>query len=304
MRGRLKIHGPIGIVLFVLAAVMMRQGHEPFTTYFYCFAWWSYILIADALVYWTQGESLLINRTGFFLKMIPWSIFVWCIFEGFNLRLSNWHYINVPHQLLGRWIGYAVAYGTVLPGLCVTSHLLRGIRFFQGLSWRGLSPSLRFLRILTFLGGASLLATLIFPRYCFPLVWIGFALLLEPFNYRYGGDCLLLDIEKGELRRVFILLITGLVCGFLWECWNFWAHTKWFYTIPFFERWRLFEMPVLGFLGFPPFAVSAYVIHRFLLMLRQRGGMMRIVLWSLLPLSCLFVFVGIDRHTVALYILR
>ena len=35
MKGRLKIHGPIGIILFILAAVMLAKGHEPFTTYFY-----------------------------------------------------------------------------------------------------------------------------------------------------------------------------------------------------------------------------------------------------------------------------
>ena len=99
MRGRIKIHGPIGVALFCLAAVMLGQGQEPFTTYFYSFAWWSYIMIADALVYWMRGESLIINRTRTFLLMIPLSIFVWCIFEGFNFRLANWHYIPSPLKL-------------------------------------------------------------------------------------------------------------------------------------------------------------------------------------------------------------
>ncbi len=303
MRERFKIHGPIGIVIFALAVVMMRQGQEPFTTYFYCFAWWSYILVADALVYWIRGESLLLNRTRTFLLMIPLSIFVWCIFEAFNFRLANWHYVDVPHETWRRWLGYAVAYGTVLPGLCETAHLLKGMGFFRGISWKGLNPSPRLLRTLIFLGGMSLLAALLLPRYCFPLVWLGFALLIDPLNYRHGGDSILRDMEGGEARGILTLLAAGLVCGFLWEFWNFWAQTKWIYTVPFFTEGKFFEMPVLGFLGFPPFTVSAYVIYRFLLLLRQRGGVWtKGALWFLLPLFCCFVFAGIDHYTVISHI--
>lgn len=303
MGARFKIHGPIGIAVFVVAIVMMRQGQEPFTTYFYCFAWWSYILVADALVYWMRGESLLVSKTRVFLQMIPLSVFVWCIYEGFNFRLENWQYVNVPHEAWKRWVGYAAAYGTVLPGLCETSHLLRGLGMFQGVIWKGMKPSPRFLRALIFVGGVSLLGALLLPRYCFPLVWIGFAFLLEPFHYRYGGDSILEDIEKGELRGLLTFLIAGLVCGFLWEFWNFWAPTKWVYTVPFFEEEKLFEMPLLGYLGFPPFSVSAYGIYRFLLLLRQKGGIwVRGTIWVLLPLFCFLIFVGIDRYTVASHI--
>lgn len=308
MKGRLKIHGPIGVALFCLAAVMLREGREPFTTYFYAFAWWSYILAADALVYWLRGKSLMINRTRTFLIMIPLSIFVWCIFEGFNFRLANWHYITVPSQAWQRWIGYAVAYGTVLPGLCETAHFLEATRCFRVVSWKVVSwkqwrPSRRSLNLIIVVGGVFLLSSLLLPRYCFPLVWIGFVLILEPLLYRSGNDSLLHDIEKGNLTRILNLLAGGLVCGLLWEFWNFWAQAKWIYTVPFFEKLKLFEMPLLGFLGFPPFAVSAYAMYRILLIAIQRGkSLIRFVLWPLITIFCLFCFTGIDRYTVVSYI--
>jgi hypothetical protein len=303
MKGRIKIHGLIGIILFVLAAVMLGKGREPFATYFYSFAWWSYILVADALVYWVRGESLIVNRTRTFLVMIPFSIFCWCIFEGFNFRLANWHYITLPPEAWQRWIGYAVAYGTVLPGLCETAHLFKEARFFQSVSVKRWRPVLRSLQLMIAVGGISLLSSLLFPRYCFPLVWIGFALLLEPLLYRAGVNSLLLDIEMGELSRLLTLLAGGLACGLLWELWNFWAQAKWVYTVPFFEGGKLFEMPVLGFLGFPPFAVSAYAMYRMFLVAMQRyRAWMRGVLWSLITLFCLLCFAGIDRYTVVSYI--
>jgi len=303
MKGSIKIHGPIGIVMFILAAVMLAKGREPFVTYFYSFAWWSYILAADAFVYWLRGESLLMNRTRTFLLMIPLSIFIWSIFEGFNFRLSNWHYINVPHELWKRWIGYAVAYGTVLPGLCETYHLFTATRPFRSVSVKRWRPTSRSLHLMIATGGVSLLSALLFPCYCFPLVWIGFALLIEPFLYRSGEDSLLRDIEKGELNRFLALLASGMACGLLWELWNFWAQTKWIYTVPFFERWKLFEMPLLGFLGFPPFAVSAYAMYRMLRVVTQQGKVWtRVMVWSVITLFGLATFAGIDRYTVISYI--
>lgn len=303
MKGRIKPHGFIGMALFCLAVVMLGQGREPFTTYFYSFAWWSYILAADALVYLLQGRSLIVSRPGTFLRMIPLSIFIWCIFEALNFRLSNWHYINLPPGVWMRWIGYAIAYATVLPGLCETTHLLEAVRLFKAVSGRKLYPSPLLLRTSLAIGGSALLAALLFPRFCFPLVWIGFALLIEPLLYLRGGNSLLRDIEKGEPGRLLTLLAAGLVCGLLWELWNFWAQAKWIYTVPFFEEGKLFEMPLLGFLGFPPFAVSAYAIYRLLLLAMQRGRIwQRGSLWILITLFCLLCFAGIDRYTVVSFI--
>jgi hypothetical protein len=55
----------------------------------------------------------------------------------------------------------------------------------------------------------------------------------------------------------------GMICGLLWEFWNFWTKSKWIYTVPFVGDIKLFEMPILGFLGFAPFALECYVMYNF-----------------------------------------
>jgi len=63
--------------------------------------------------------------------------------------------------------------------------------------------------------------------------------------------------------------MAGLICGGLWEFWNFWAYTKWLYSVPYLENLKWFEMPPLGFLGFLPFALECYVLVNLLNAVRQ-----------------------------------
>jgi hypothetical protein len=87
-----------------------------------------------------------------------------------------------------------------------------------------------------------------------------------------GGRSLLRNIEEGDPRCPYRLLVAGLICGLLWEFWNFWAPSKWIYTVPFFDESKGFEMPFPGFLGFPPFAVQAYVMYNFISLFRFNRG--------------------------------
>ena len=204
--------------------------------------------------------------------MIPWSIFIWLIFEAANLSLENWYYINLPYSTVERWLGYAIAYGTVLPGLFETTELLESLGLFEKSFTKQILISRRTHVVLILLGMICLVSSVLVPQYFFPLIWIGFIFLLEPANYRFGARSLLKDLEEGNPRRLYLLLIAGLICGLLWEFWNFWALSKWIYTVPFFKKWKGFEMPYLGFLGFPPFAVQAYVMVNFISLFRSGRG--------------------------------
>jgi hypothetical protein len=57
--------------------------------------------------------------------------------------------------------------------------------------------------------------------------------------------------------------LAGIIIGFFWEFWNFWAIPKWIYHIPFVGFYKIFEMPVLGFLGYFPFAFELYAMYFF-----------------------------------------
>ena len=78
--------------------------------------------------------------------------------------------------------------------------------------------------------------------------------------------------QDGRYGRLINLLIAGLVCGFLWELWNFWAGAKWIYTVPILPDLRLFEMPLPGYAGFPAFAVECFAMYVALRALIWRAG--------------------------------
>lgn len=272
MKKTFPIHGILGIILLLLSEIFLFEKLDPFYSWFYSFAWWSYILVVDAVIYRLKGNSLILSRTKEFFVMIPWSIFIWLIFETANLSLKNWYYINLPHFVVERWCGYAIAYGTVLPGLFETTELLESLGLFKKSKIKKTEISSGGHSVLILLGALCLLSSLLVPEYFFPLIWLGFIFLLEPLNYRFCGKSLLRDLEQGNPRKIYLLPIAGLICGFLWEFWNFWALSKWVYTVPFFKNGKGFEMPFLGFLGFPPFAVQAYVMYNFISLFRSGRG--------------------------------
>jgi hypothetical protein len=122
------------------------------------------------------------------------------------------------------------------------------------------------------LGAACIVLPLTWPDVFFPLAWGCLVFLLEPWNRRHARRSILRDLEAGEAAPLLRVLLAGLVCGFLWELWNFWARTKWVYTVPGVGALKLFEMPLLGFLGFPPFAVECQSVVRFLEARRDRAS--------------------------------
>src|SRR5262249_29833348 len=109
-------------------------------------------------------------------------------------------------------------------------------------------------------------------RYLAAPVWLGFIFLLDPINRRFGAPSLGSELQHGDARRLVNLALSGLLCGVLWEFWNYWAHSKWHYTVPIMENLKIFEMPVPGYLGFPAFAFECLTMYVFVRRLFTRDG--------------------------------
>jgi hypothetical protein len=296
--------------VFLLATTAMLLQIDPFFSWYYTCAWWPYIVFVEALIRHRGGHSPLFENPRGFLGLSLLSLNVWLLFEVFNFRLHNWHYILVPEQTAVRWLGYAVSFATVLPGLFATMRLLEMLGVVRNGQVAQLATPERFYRPFVAGGVVFLLLPIIWPRFFFPLVWVGWILLLEPFNHRHGAPSLLRDWQRGSLRRFVLLLIAGGCCGLLWELWNFWAGAKWVYTIPYVAWLKIFEMPLLGFLGFPPFAVECYVMIESVKLVqrkidqrltrRQALAFRAIMTIVVLLADCAAVW-GIDRVTVVSY---
>ena len=54
----------------------------------------------------------------------------------------------------------------------------------------------------------------------------------------------------------------GLICGFFWEMWNYYSYPKWYYTLPHVAFLKIFEMPLLGYLGYIPFPMELYALYQ------------------------------------------
>ena len=56
------------------------------------------------------------------------------------------------------------------------------------------------------------------------------------------------------------LCVGALFCGFFWELWNFYSYPKWTYHTPGVGFWYIFEMPLIGDIGYLPFALELYAL--------------------------------------------
>jgi hypothetical protein len=269
-----------GLVGLPLSHYWLVAQIEPFYSSIYCFLWWSYIFAADFAVYRLRGHSLLRDQPGEFCFLAVWSVPVWLVFELANLRLQNWYYVMSPYGFSWATFYLVLAFATVLPGIFETASLVLALlqKFLPGGTIRGRPFAVNRLNIglQLALGVAMLALMLLFPRNCFCLVW-GFAYFLTgPVCYwvrraekNHAGRSLLGQLAAGDNTRLVALLAAGFICGGLWEAWNLGARTKWIYSVPFFDELKLGEMPVLGFLGFPPFVLECYAMVNFLSLFRD-----------------------------------
>ena len=109
-----------------------------------------------------------------------------------------------------------------------------------------------------------MLAVVVWPQYAYPFTWLAVFMILDPINHLWGRPSLLGWVGRGDWRLVLALGIGALICGWFWEMWNYWAYPKWYYTIPFAEHGRLFEMPLLGYGGYIPFGLEVFAAYHFL----------------------------------------
>jgi hypothetical protein len=245
------------------------QGGKIILQYLFFFAWYPAIACLDGLLYHLRGRSWLLTQPRQFLRMFCWSVTVWLIFEALNLTLKNWGYVAVVPIGWVRWAGYALAFATVLPGVLLTAQVIEALGAWKNLKARPFNP-VNWQPVSLLLGVVLLILPLVFPRYAFPLIWGAWFFLLDPFCDLWGGPSLIARFLAGERREHLCLLAAGLICGLWWEAWNWFAITRWVYTLPVLNFWKVFEMPLLGFLGFPPFALEAAVMYNFLTALDER----------------------------------
>jgi hypothetical protein len=272
MSHRFRAHGYVGLAIIVGAEVLLFAGQPFVRQWFTPIVWTGYLLFVDALVYRRKGRSLMMSNRLELLVICVVSIACWWLFECYNaprfwrtdLELW-WHYHNLEPNPYLRRVGYDWAFATIFPALFETAELLN-VRL-----WRETESTTRVVKLprallyaLVIIGAcAAALPLLVISPRLVSLVWTGLFVAVDPLNALRGWPSITTDLARGYRRRLAALCLAGLICGVLWEFWNYWAHARWTYTVPYLGDIKIFEMPVVGYLGYLPFALECWALYIF-----------------------------------------
>lgn len=223
--------------------------------------WLGYIVLINGVAEVAFADSLFRRAGADFLWLFAVSVPFWWFFEYLNTIVQNWHYVfAAPVSALHFAIESSVDFSTVVPAVLSTTFLFyRALTALYG--GAGQKASLIDARIMRRIFIAAIVCFILLPlapNEAFPLVWIAPFLLIEPLLYFNGYPSLLQQFSTGGRLLPAAAMIATLFTGFWWECWNFYSMPKWVYTVPYVGFWKLFEMPALGYLGYPFFGLIVF----------------------------------------------
>jgi len=230
--------------------------------------WVGYLLVADGLLTLLarrRGEaaiSSILARPNRFIVAWLTSVSVWCYFDWANFAfLDAWRYHGLPANVVDRWLGYVLAFAAISPAMFLAAQLYQHLGL-KRLRTRGLriGPTAQIIVLLIGVAFAVFPHVIRSPIGTLTL-WLSVLLVLDPVNHWLAVPSIIGDWRAGRWGRTIALVAGGATCGLLWELWNYWAIAKWTYHLPFLgslEQYRYFEMPLLGFAGFLPFALECW----------------------------------------------
>jgi hypothetical protein len=226
--------------------------------------WIGYILIINALCFRRSSHCMLLDRPKFFFLMFPLSAGFWWFFEYLNRFVQNWYYTEQHQFGPTEYFWYAtLPFSTVLPAVLGTQEWLSSFSFlekFRSLHQTRILSSRWIAWSLLLISSIGLFGIGIWPNLLFPLLWVSPLLILASLQILGGGNQLVTELSKGDWRSFVSFALAGLVCGFFWEMWNYYSYAKWIYTVPYVDRFHIFEMPLIGYAGYLPFGLECAVI--------------------------------------------
>ena len=258
-------YGVVGIVLILLVELNFIFKIEPFASWYFPVIWVGYILTIDSIVYKLRKDSLISKRPWQILGMFIISGLFWWIFEFVNLGLNNWNYsgLKFASNILLNLFGF-LSFSTVLPGLFETFELIRAIHVFDNVKLKKRhNITKKTIYVMWTLGILCFVTSVFLPEFAFPLIWASFFLILDPINYLHRQPSIIKHYEDRKFAVPLSLIFAGLIMGFFWEFWNYWAVPKWTYDIPYLGFLKIFEMPILGYVCYMPFALELYAMYFF-----------------------------------------
>ncbi len=236
----------------------------PLQPHTFILLWFSFILVLNGLCQRQSGSCPMLRRPLFFLVLFPLSGLFWWYFEYLNRFVQNWWYTGVSYGPLRYTLYASMSFSTVLPAVVTAREWIAGQEGFRR-RFHGLSPLRHGYPRLAAVGmvlaaAAGLTAVGLFPDSLFPLLWISPLLILSGGRILLGKRHGFSEMVAGDWRPAVSAALAGLFCGIFWEMWNQYSLAKWAYTIPYVQRFHLFEMPIIGYMGYLPFGLECIAL--------------------------------------------
>ena len=261
--GRWPFHGVLGLVLVSVFWVLNWSLDGLRTHWAFFPLWLGYCLTVDALVVWRKGDSLAIRHPAGYVALFFVSIPGWWLFELLNLRSQNWQYVGAEHFTAVEYVLLcSLSFSTVMPAVFGTAELVGTCSWIRRMRQGPVFALTKRVTLGLFSIGCLMLALLlVWPVYFFPFMWGSVYLILDPINVLMRRGSLLESVARGDWRPAVSLALGCLVCAIFWEMWNYYSYPKWVYHVPFVGFLHVFEMPLLGYLGYIPFSWELVALY-------------------------------------------
>ena len=237
---------------------------------------WGFTLVLDGWVYArNDGKSLVSTASRELIGIGVVSISGWLIFEYLNFFIRiNWYYPKATLVNHGEFLLYALLGSSgLMPMAFEWFTLLRTFRLWK-YKYR-LGPKFQVpnkvkivLVVLSFIG---LIVAVIAPDRLFYVLWLGPLIILTIVLEWLGLWTPFIPVRKGDWNALLLFALTYLIQGLLLECWNYlsgnyingtlqsYNPAYWAYSVPYVDFLHVFEMPILGYLGYIPFGVYCWI---------------------------------------------
>jgi hypothetical protein len=252
------------VVFFWILAWSRFGWFKPLQNFMFTPLWLSYVVFVNALTFGRSGTCLLTRQARYLLVLFPASALFWWYFEYLNRFSQNWYYLGQEMFTPVTYTLHAtIAFSTVLPAVISTSEFVGS---FPALGRTPYQRPLAFAHRRIYSGAmlafasCGLIGIAVWPDAWYPVLWVSPLLILISVQVLLKEENFLRKLERGEWHALTVPALAALVCGLFWEMWNNYSYPKWVYCIPYIQRFQIFEMPLVGYLGYLPFGLQCYVV--------------------------------------------
>jgi hypothetical protein len=237
---------------------------------------WGFTLLLDGIVYKRKGgESIIATVPREMVGIAVASIGGWMIFEYLNFFVDdNWYYPRGNIIPQNEFLLYAIVGSSGLMPMAFEWYSL--LKTFKGMKNRfdhGIKVTLPgwLKTVLLFLGFGGMFASGLFPNGVFFALWVSPLVIIAVLLDRFDIWTPFKPVKDGNWTPLLLFALTYFLQGITMEGWNYfsafhgddgiftYAPAYWAYSIPYVGEPKLFEMPILGYLGYLPFGVYCWI---------------------------------------------